>query len=133
MWQRIYKLDFVEPKILFNNVMIDKLEEIFYEDENFLRIMDEQTIKVGNHNRTPLPFRNPAMMFSNNQRMVEKRVQYLKRHLKGIESISNSIKILWMKLSVKGDVTSQNGRVWYLPRHGVYHPLKPEKIWAIFD
>ena len=40
MWQRIYELDFVEPKVLFNNMMTEKLEEISYEDKNFLRISD---------------------------------------------------------------------------------------------
>ena len=33
----------------------------------------------------------------------------------------------------QSDDTSQNGRVWYLPHHGVYHPLKPEKIHVVFD
>ena len=61
IWQRMYELDIVEPKILSNNVMADKLEEI-YEDKRFLRIMNEQTIKVGNHYQTPLPLQNPAMM-----------------------------------------------------------------------
>ena len=28
----------------------------------------------------------------------------------------------------QSDDASQNGRVWYLPHHGFYHPLKPEKI-----
>ena len=34
MWQRMYELDFVEPKIRSNNVMTDKLEEISYEDKS---------------------------------------------------------------------------------------------------
>ena len=72
IWQRMYELDIVEPKILSNNVMADKLEEI-YEDKRFLRIMNEQTIKVGNHYQTPPPLQNPAMIMPNNQRMVEKR------------------------------------------------------------
>ena len=33
----------------------------------------------------------------------------------------------------QSDDTSHNGRVWYLPHHGVYHPLKPEKIQILFD
>ena len=45
----MYELDFVESKVLPNNVMTGKLEGISYEDKRFLRIMDEQTIKVGNH------------------------------------------------------------------------------------
>ena len=72
------------------------------------------------------------------------------------------MKALWIKLSVKGmlnsqmihhkmegsgichtmefttlskqsDDASQNGRVWYLPHHGVYHCLKPENIRIVFD
>ena len=65
MWQRMYELDFVEPKMLSNNVMTDRLEEISYEDKRFLRIMNEQTIKVGNHYQTPLSLRNPAMLPNN--------------------------------------------------------------------
>ena len=26
-----------------------------------------------------------------------------------------------------------NGRVWYIPHHGVYHPQKPDKIRIVFD
>ena len=27
----------------------------------------------------------------------------------------------------------ENGKTWYLPHHGVYHPRKPEKIRVVFD
>ena len=26
-----------------------------------------------------------------------------------------------------------DGRVWYIPHHGVYHPQKPDKIRVVFD
>ena len=29
--------------------------------------------------------------------------------------------------------TPQDGRVWYLPHHGVYHPQKPDTIRVVFD
>ena len=29
--------------------------------------------------------------------------------------------------------TLQDGRVWYLPHHGVYHPQKPDKIRVVLD
>ncbi|CAC5406218.1 unnamed protein product [Mytilus coruscus] len=31
------------------------------------------------------------------------------------------------------DLDRNDGKVWYLPHHGVYHPLKPEKIRVVFD
>ena len=27
----------------------------------------------------------------------------------------------------------ENGREWYLPQHGIYHPTKPNKCWLVFD
>ena len=138
MWQRMYELDFVEPKMLSNNVMTDKLEEISYEDKRFLRIMNEQTIKVGNHYQTPLPLQNPAMMLPNNRRVVEKRAQHLKRRFERDPKYFQHYKSFMNEIISKGyakqsDDASQNGRVWYLPHHGVYHPLKPEKSRVVFD
>ena len=70
--------------------------------------------------------------------MVEKRAQYLKRrferdskYFQHYKSPMNEIISKWY--GKQSDETSQNGRVWYLPHHGVYHPLKPEKIRIVFD
>ena len=30
-------------------------------------------------------------------------------------------------------IQTTDGRVWYLPHHGVYHPAKPNKIRVVFD
>ena len=100
--------------------------------------MNEQTIKVGNHYQTPLPLRNPALMLPTNRRMVEKRAQYLKRLFERDPNYFQHYKSFMNKIISKGyakqsDDASQNGRVWYLPHHGVYHPLKPEKIRVVFD
>ena len=137
IWQRTYELDIVEPKILFSNVMIDKLKEIC-EDKRFLRIMNEQTIKVGNHYQAPPPLRNPAVIMPNNQRMVEKRAQYLKIRFERDPKYFQHYKSFMDENISKGyakqsDDRSQNGRVWYLPHHGVYYPLKLEKICVVFD
>ncbi len=32
-----------------------------------------------------------------------------------------------------GQPPPDRGKVWYLPHHGVYHPIKPEKIRVVFD
>ena len=31
------------------------------------------------------------------------------------------------------EVNRQDGRVWYIPHHGVYHPRKPENVRVVFD
>ena len=129
MWQRMYELDFVEPKMLFNNLMTDKIEEISYEGKRVLRIMNEQTIKVGNQYWTPLPLENPAMM-PNNRRMVEKRAQYLKRRFERDPKYFQHYKSFMDVIISKGYITKWKG---HLLHHGVYHPVKPEKIYAVFD
>ena len=29
--------------------------------------------------------------------------------------------------------TTKDGKCWYIPHHGVYHPKKPKKIRVVFD
>ncbi|XP_070554735.1 uncharacterized protein [Ptychodera flava] len=31
------------------------------------------------------------------------------------------------------ELDRDDGKVWYIPHHGVYHPKKPEKIRVVFD
>ena len=79
MMQRIYQLDFMEPRTKFKDLMTNRLNEISYEDKKFLKIMEDQVVKVGNHYETPLPLRNSEMMLLNNRVMAEKQAHYLKR------------------------------------------------------
>ena len=78
MIQRIYQLDFMEPRTKFKDLMTNRLNEISYEDKKFLKIMEDQVVKVGNHYKTPLPLRNPEMMLPNNSVMAEKQAQSVK-------------------------------------------------------
>ncbi|XP_068671241.1 uncharacterized protein [Montipora foliosa] len=31
------------------------------------------------------------------------------------------------------ELSLNNGRIWYIPHHGVYHPQKQDKIRVVFD
>ena len=66
-------MDFNECSGKVLHVMTQKLEDISYENKKFLKLMDDQTVKVGNHYQTPLPLRNPVMKLPNNRKMVERR------------------------------------------------------------
>lgn len=33
----------------------------------------------------------------------------------------------------RGNLSTQKGKVWYLPHHGMYHPKKPSSIRVVFD
>ena len=73
MLERMYQMDFNECSGKVLHVMTQKLEDISYENKKFLKLMDDQTVKVGNHYQTPLPLRNPVMKLPNNRKMVERR------------------------------------------------------------
>ena len=100
--------------------------------------MDNQTVKVGNHYQTPLPLRNPVMKLPNNRKMVERRVQYLKKRFEKDPKYFHHYKefmeeILGKVYAKISEDTPTDGRVSYLPHHGVYHPAKPNKIRVVFD
>lgn len=72
--------------------------------------------------------------------MAQQRVDYLKRKLKRNPDLHTDY-ILFMKdITDKGyaekiptkQLSRCDGRVWYIPNHGVYHPKK-KKIRVVFD
>ena len=69
------------------------------------------------------------------------RLSRLRRRLKGDRKYQDHYKAFINDLIEKGhaervpaeELSLNNGRVWYIPHHGVYHPRKPEKIRVVFD
>ena len=138
MMQRMYQLDFIKPRTKFKDPMTNRLDEISYENKKFLKIMEDQVVKVGNHYETPLPLRNPEMTLPNNQVMAEKQAHYLKRKFKKNGPYLSHYKDFMDEIIEKGygrvaDITPVDGKLWYLPHHAVYHPGKPNKICVVFD
>ena len=103
-----------------------------------MKLIDDQTVKVGNHYQTPLPLRNPVMKMPNNRKMTKKRAQYLKKRFEKDSKYFCHYKEFMEEILSKGyakisEDTPTGGRVWYLPHHGVYHPAKPNNIQVVFD
>ena len=61
MLESMYQMDFNKSSAKVHDVMTQKLVDISNEDKKFLKLMDDQTVKVGNHCQTPLPVRNSVM------------------------------------------------------------------------
>ena len=72
MLQEMYNADFIETIIGTSG----NIEEMSYEDQKFLKLMDENVRKIGKHYQIPLPFRDKTKIFPNNR---EKRLGYLQR------------------------------------------------------
>ena len=80
MLMKLYMQDFVEPKTTKDEIC-DALQEVSYEDKKFIKMMNEETVKIGRHYQTPLPFRSKEVHFPNNKRLGENRVVGKKRRI----------------------------------------------------
>ena len=95
-------------------------------------------MKVGNHYKTPLLLKNPDVKLPNNRKVAERRPLYLKKWLMIDDRFQQQYTEFMQEILEKGyakesKATPQDGRVWYLLHHGVYHPWKPDKIRIVFD
>ena len=137
MLRKIYTGDFQDTSSERENNIIGKISEISNEDRRFLKILDTETMKVGNHYQKPLPLKNPDIKLPNSRKVAERRLLYLKKRLMKDDRFYQQYTELRQEILKKGyakeSKSNQDGRVWYLSHHGVYHPRKPGKIRFVFD
>ena len=112
------------------------------QDAVFLKKMEEGVHqRPDGHLELPLPLKEENLVLPNNRAMVEKRLQGLKKKMTGNKQYRDHYKAFMADLLKKGYAEKipnnsdeqANGRVWYLPHHGVYHPKKPGKLRVVFD
>ena len=90
------------------------------------------------HYILPLPFKSPKPSLPNNKRAALIRLNHLKKKLMANPEYFEHYKMFMADIIEKGDTekvtgNGKDGKVWYLPHHGVYHPQKPGKIRVVFD
>ena len=95
-------------------------------------------MKIGRHYQTPLKQGgSKEVHFPNNRRMAESRLVGIKRMLRD-KQFAMHYKGFMVELLLKGYArestkSPNDGQVWYIPHHGIYHPSKPSKIGEVFD
>ena len=94
----------------------------------FLKKMEEGVHqRPDGHLELPLPLKEENLVLPNNRAMVEKRLQGLKKKMIGNKQYRDHYKAFMADLLKKGYAEKipnnsdeqANGRVWYLPHHGV--------------
>ena len=109
------------------------------ENRQFLDLMERECSNEGNHYKLPLPLRNPDAVFPNNRRMAELRLKNLKKRFIKDKQYHKDYTSFMEDMIKKGYAeksdpkANQQGKTWFIPHHGVYHPSKPGKIWIVFD
>ena len=104
-------------------------------DLPFLRKMETSIKQVNGLYTMPLPFNTPPTLPNNRDYALRKFKLLIVRlnnnpALKGkyIELMQNII-LKWKTEPVQ----DLNEPGWYIPHHDVTHPLKPRKLWVVFD
>jgi hypothetical protein len=120
---------------------IDDKPELSVEDRNFLDQVKNSIVLEKEHYSVALPLRNPLLRMPNNMPQAIQRLKGIERKLRRDEKVRKDYIDFMEKLFRNNyaeevpeeDMLRDDGRVWYIPHHCVYHQKKPDKIRVVFD
>ena len=140
MLENIYNTEFCESRLELGIEASNNIEDISFEDQELLKLIDEKLRKVGEHFEIPLPMKDRSVKLPNNRNMAEKRLHCLKsrfiRNLEFFADYKEFIEGLLTKGYVKKSTEkSPDGQTWYIPHHGVSHILTSlgKQEWSLID
>ena len=134
MFNQMFELDFSERR--------KEEQPLSYEDKMFIK-----KVKKGIHQREdghyeiPLPFKDDEVKLLNNKSQALSRLSKLKqRFLRERKYQTDYLTFMngivasnYAELVPQEEMELDDGRIWYLAHHGVYHHRKPDNIRVVFD
>ena len=115
-------------------------DEYSVENQRFLTQVNESVVlKDNNHYKIALPFKYPSLKVPSNkelalQRLMTLRRKFLRKPVVYDHYVQCINKMLASGYAEKAPAAENNDvKFWYIPHHGVYHPMKPGKIRVVFD
>ena len=138
MLKKIYDGEFTEQQLKFSSITVELLGEISHDDQQFLKLMDQERIKVDGHYVVPLPLKSKDVNLPSNRAFALKRLNCLHRRFLKDDHVYEMYKAFIADMIAKGharkaDNNGKSGKTWYIPHHGVVHPAKPGKVCVVFD
>ena len=112
------------------------------DDLKFMNIVEDSVMECEDgHYQVSLPLRDLNLQMPANRSQAERRALYLKRKFsKDVKFREDYVACLEKVIGdgftekVPLDVLERSdGKVWFIPHHGVYHHKKPDKIRVVFD
>ena len=102
--------------------------------------MDKSVQLKEGHYCLDLPFRDDNVTMPNNRNIAMQRLQNLKRKFKRDLQFQKDYTVFLSDVIDKGyaeivpphQLQRNDGKTWYLPHHGVYHPQK-KSLRVVFD
>lgn len=133
LWEKQLKVDFPETQK-------DEQLGLSKEDERFMESVSESVKLVDGHYSIGLPVRQRYLNMPNNKSVAEQRALSLKKRLTKNLSFRSDYVTCMSGMIINGyaeavppeQLARHDGRVWYIPHHGVYHPQK-KKLRVVFD
>ncbi|XP_060596015.1 uncharacterized protein LOC132750093 [Ruditapes philippinarum] len=130
---RMLELDFIDRSANGLSVSL--------EDKQFMRIMSQGIHKHDGHYTMPLPFKGDPPSLPCNKEMALQRLISLRKRFRTNKEFQSYYKVFMDNLIQQGhaervsdsDALVSDGREWYIPHHGVFHPHKPGKLRVVFD
>ncbi|KAK0135655.1 hypothetical protein N1851_028490 [Merluccius polli] len=124
----------------FNERSSEEQIEMSREDIKFMDIVSSTAKLIEGHYCIDLPFRKENVTLPDNRYIAEQRLCSLKRkfdrnsEFRGEYTtfLSDMIAQQYAEPVPPDQLTQSNGKVWYIPHHGVYHPQKG-KLRVVFD
>ena len=118
----------------------DEKQEMSHEDKQFMDSVTASAYHADGHHYIGLPKKNPAVIMPNNRSAAVQRALTLKRKLSKNPGFHQEYNAFMSDMISKGyavkvpeeQLSKQDGKVWYVPHHGVYHPQK-KKLRVVFD
>ena len=132
---KMFEMDFSEKRA-------DRQATLSQDDLQFLKGMEEGIRQTADgHYEMPLPFRSNTPKLPNNKSLALRRLDKLKTRLENDMKYRRDYVAFMQDIIQKGFAErvpheqrpDDDGKSWYIPHHGVYHPQKPDKIRIVFD
>lgn len=118
----------------------EEKQEMSREDIQFINSVSETVTMIDGHYSIGLPLRDKHVKLPNNRNLAVQRAKNLKKkfikakefHKEYQSFMSDSLNKGYAVKVDKEQPEPENGRVWYIPHHGVYHPRRG-KLRVVFD
>ena len=148
------------PEVLTNRISVARLEELWTqqfkydfpekdegeqlemskEDQLFMERVTQSAKLIDGHYSIGLPLKNTNLKMPNNRTVAEQRALNMKKKLQRDPSFKEDYvkfmnDVINKSYAVKvpdKELNRSDGKVWFIPHHGVYHPKK-NKIRVVFD
>jgi hypothetical protein len=124
----------------FSERTIDDVPESSREDKQFLEAVTRSVLFKDGHYTIDLPFKPGFASMPNNRKQADQRMVSLGRRFSKDDVFASEYSSFMGKVIDEGyarkvpseQLQLDDGSVWYLPHHGVYHPRK-NKLRVVFD